>query len=249
MNRLRVAAHVHSDWSYDGTWRLSKIASTFGRLGYHAVLLAEHDCGFDADRWLVYRAACRQASTSGLLLVPGLEYSDPTNSVHVPVWGEVPFLGEGVDTAELLRRVEDTGAFAILAHIGRRDAWQLIEPEWLRRVAGLELWNRKYDGYAPNAAALDLLREHDDLVPFVSLDFHTRRQFHPLAMTLEMAGDLTVERVFDALRCRRAIPTAFGIPALSLLHGAGWPALRALERTRKRAAPIVAYARSRARPR
>ena len=244
---VRVAAHVHSDWSYDGTWSLSKIATTFARLGYDAVLLAEHDRGFDADRWLEYRAACRDASTASLLLVPGLEYSDPANSVHVPVWGEMPFLGEGVDTGELLRRVEDTGAFAVLAHIGRRDAWRLIEPEWLLRVAGLELWNRKYDGYAPNAVALDLLRQHDDLVPFVSLDFHTARQLHPLAMTLQLAGDPTVERVFDALTIRRAVPTAFGIPALRLLDGPGWPALRALERTRKRAAPFVAHARSRAR--
>ena len=37
-SRVRVAAHVHSDWSYDGTWSLSKIATTFARLGYDAVL-------------------------------------------------------------------------------------------------------------------------------------------------------------------------------------------------------------------
>ena len=246
MNPVRVAAHVHSDWSYDGSWSLTKIATTFARLGYDGVLLAEHDRGFDADKWLAYRAACRRASTSRLLLVPGLEYSDPTNSVHVPVWGGAPFLGEGIDTGELLRRVEETGAFAVLAHIGRRDAWRLIEPDWFRRVAGLELWNRKYDGYAPNAVALDLLRERDDLVPFVSLDFHTARQFHPLAMILGLAGDLTVERVFDALRTRRASPTAFGVPALRLLDGPAWPAFRLLERTRKRAAPLVAPARSRA---
>jgi len=246
MNLVTVAAHVHSDWSYDGTWSLSKIATTFARLGFDAVLLAEHDRGFDAEMWVAYRGACRQASTPHCLLVPGVEYSDPTNSVHVPVWGEIPFLGEGVATGELLRRADESGGFAVVAHIGRREAWRLIEPEWLRFIGGLELWNRKYDGYAPNAIAFDLLRRHDNLVPFVSLDFHTARQFHPLAMTLELTGELAVEHVFDALRNRCARPTAFGIHALRLLDGPGWPALRALERTRKRAAPFVAQVRSKA---
>src|SRR6185312_13160507 len=98
MNPVRVAAHVHSEWSYDGTWSLSRIATTFARLGYRAVLLAEHDRGFDDERWLAYRAACQQASNWNLLLVPGIEYSDPANTVHVPVWGDIPFLGEGVET-------------------------------------------------------------------------------------------------------------------------------------------------------
>lgn len=33
MTRIRVAAHVHSDWSYDGQWSLPKIAAAFGRFG------------------------------------------------------------------------------------------------------------------------------------------------------------------------------------------------------------------------
>ena len=96
LRRIRVAAHVHSSWSYDGRWSLSQIAATFGRLGYDAILLAEHDRGFDAERWSAYRRACADASTESMLLVPGLEYSDASNSVHVPVWGDVPFFGEGV---------------------------------------------------------------------------------------------------------------------------------------------------------
>lgn len=247
MNRVRAAAHVHSDWSYDGSWSLPKIATVFGRLGYDAVLLAEHDRGFEAERWTQYCIACRQASTPSTLLVPGLEYSDATNSVHVPVWGDVPFLGEGVETAELLQRAERAGAFALLAHLGRRDVWRRLDPEWLRRVDGVELWNRKYDGYAPNAFAAALLRERSDVLPFVSLDFHTARQFHPLAMTLELDGHPSEARVFDALKSKRALPTAFGLPALRLVDGMAWPALRGCERTRSRAAAVLAAARDRKR--
>ena len=98
MRRIRVAAHVHSDWSYDGRWSLERIAQVFGLLGYDAVLLAEHDRGFDAARWKALRAGCARASTERTQLVPGIEYSDPTNAVHVPVWGDIPFLGEAVGT-------------------------------------------------------------------------------------------------------------------------------------------------------
>lgn len=246
-SRVRVAAHVHSDWSYDGTWSLSKIATTFARLGYDAVLIAEHDRGFDADRWSRLRAACRHNSTPSLLLVPGIEYSDPSNSVHVPVWGDIPFLGEGLPTQELLSRVQDAEAFAELAHVGRRDVWRMVEPEWLHRLGGVELWNRKYDGYAPNEHAASLLRQRCDLVPFVSLDFHTARQLHPLAMVLELNGDLSEAHVLDALQSRRAGPSAFGIPAVRLADGVAWPALRGVERTRQRIAPLLASAVSRIR--
>lgn len=239
MSRIRVAAHVHSDWSYDGLWSLEKVAMTFGRIGYDAVLLAEHDQGFDAARWNAYRAACAEASCETALLVPGLEYSDPSNSVHVPVWGEIPFLGEAIDTSELLRRVEDVGGLAILAHLGRRDVWRRVQPDWVHRLIGVELWNRKYDGYAPNKMASALLLERTELVPFVSLDFHTTRQFHPLAMVFELDGVATERGICDALSDGRAQPTAFGLPALKLACGAAWPAMRLLEHTRQSVAASV----------
>lgn len=245
MNEVRAAAHVHSDWSYDGSWTLARIAATFARLRYDVVLLAEHDRGFDVDRWARLAAACRDASTPNLLLVPGLEYSDPTNSVHVPVWGDIPFLGAGLETDELLARVQDTGAFATLAHIGRRNVWQRIEASWLARLGGVELWNRKYDGYAPCPASHEILTSHPDLVPFVSLDFHTARQLHPLAMILELDGQATPSRVFDALTRRRARPTAFGLPALPLAAGVSASVLRGAERARSRAAPRLAPLRHR----
>ncbi len=248
MKRIRAAAHVHSDWSYDGRWSLAEIAAGFARRGYDAVLIAEHDRGFDAARLDAHRAACAAASTASIVLVPGIEYSDPSNTVHVPVWGEVPFLGEGLATGELLRRIGEVGGLAVLAHPGRREVWRSFEPEWASHLLGVELWNRKYDGYAPNRAAARLLREHSQLLPFVSLDFHTARQLHPLAMVLELDGDPTEARVCDAMRAKRARPTAFGLPALSLAGDAAWPAMRGLEWSRRRLASSARRA-SRARHR
>ena len=232
MRRIRIASHVHSEWSYDGRFSLEQISEGFGRRGYDAVLLAEHDRGFDADRWADYRAACASV-TGGPLLVPGIEYSDPTNTVHVPVWGEIPFLGEGLQTAELLEHAGRVGGVAVLAHPSRRDAYQRIDPDLLDHLTGIELWNRKYDGYAPNRAAADLLRARPDLVPIVSLDFHTARQFHPLAMIGELEGDITAASVYELLGQRRLYPTAFGVPATNLASGIVWPAMHGLERVRK----------------
>ena len=61
--RIRVACHVHSDWSYDGKWSLPEIAEAFSKRGYRAVMLTEHDQGFDETRRQEHRKACQAAST------------------------------------------------------------------------------------------------------------------------------------------------------------------------------------------
>ena len=104
MTGVRAAVHVHSDWSYDGTWTLPRLAAAFERRGYGVVLTAEHDRDWDAERWSSYREACAAASRPSLLVVPGIEYADPSDTVHVPTWGE-RFLGAGLPTAELLGHV------------------------------------------------------------------------------------------------------------------------------------------------
>jgi hypothetical protein len=238
LSRLRTAAHVHSDWSYDGRWELPSIAQLFGRLGYDAVLMAEHDVGFDEDRWGEYREACARASTPDVLLVPGIEYSDSDNRIHVPVWGEVPFLGEGVPTGELLVHVGELGASAVLAHPARRGAAETFEPAWARHLLGVEWWNRKYDGYAPGPATGRALAAHG-AIPFVGIDFHTARQLMPLAMGLDIDGEPTTAAVHAALRERRCRPEAFGVSALRFTEGRGRRAVDAVETTRRRVARLL----------
>ncbi len=117
MKRVRVAAHVHSLWSYDGTWSLTDVARCFRRRGYDVVLMAEHDRTFDQARWEEYQHACADASRDGIVLIPGLEYEDADNVVHVAVWGAgIPFLGKGRPTIETLRAAADhDGAHAARA--------------------------------------------------------------------------------------------------------------------------------------
>jgi len=198
---VRVAVHVHSHWSYDGNWSLETIAAAFGRMKFDAVLMAEHDRTFSQERWHDYVAACgRASSTTSALLVPGIEYSDPDDVVHVPVWGSPAFLGRGQPTSELLERTTAADALAVFAHPQRRDAWMRLDPSWLTHLFGFEAWNSRY-GVLPDAAASSFAAGQALLVPFYALDFHRGRDLKPVSVQLNIPGGaLSTDAVIAALR-------------------------------------------------
>jgi hypothetical protein len=184
---LKAVAHVHSEWSDDASWPLSRIAATFARRGYRVVLMSEHSRGFTAAKWDDYRQACADASTDRVRLVPGIEYGDEDNVVHIPVWGQVPFFGDAPQIGSLLKQATEAGGTAVWAHPWRRAAWQRCEPSWWEHLGAVEVWNRKYDGIAPNRDSLALARQHD-AAQFVALDLHTRHQLFPLSLRLTVPG-------------------------------------------------------------
>jgi len=233
---IKAACHIHSDWSYDGKWALPKLAAEFGRRGYRVLLMTEHDRGFNRDRLLEYREACAQASTECLLVVPGIEYSDADNIVHILVWGAVPFLGEALPTAELLEKVKDAGGIAVMAHPSRKEAWKRFDRQWSQKLSGIEIWNSKTDGWAPSKTALTSMRE-TSLLQFVGLDFHTQGQFFPLATELSIAGPVTEKLVLAQLQSRQCRAMAFNKP-IDLFLPPGWrrSGLRAAEFGRRSAA-------------
>jgi hypothetical protein len=243
---IRAAVHIHSDWSYDGSWDLADLAAELKRREYQAVLTAEHDRGFDAKRWRDYRDACADVSESvGILVVPGIEYSDPENVVHVPVWGaDLPFFGQGRRSADLIAEAAAAGGAAVLAHPGRRDAWRRLEPQSLEKLVGVEAWNRKYDGWAPGVAAAELRAGTAGLTPFFGLDFHTQHQFFPLAMGVDVDLDATADEVAGALLEHRCRAIAFGVDGARFLHGPVKGAARAAEAARRAARPAVRRVRA-----
>jgi hypothetical protein len=233
LRTIKAAFHVHSEWSYDAELPLPEIAALFAREGCDAVFMCEHDRGFSAERLAEYVEACRDAGArGGPLLIPGIEYADPEDRVHVPVWGPVPFLGEGVPTTELLRAVARHDGVAVLAHPVRRDAWKAFDPQWLALAGGIEIWTRKWDGWAPSSHACRLAAEHD-LVGVASLDLHRAAQTFPLAMALAIDGEPSVETCVDALRGRRAHATIAGRAVAPLTGGPLAGAARAVERVRR----------------
>jgi len=235
---ILATCHVHSSWSYDGSWSLKDLASRFKDRGCRVVMMTEHDRGFSSARLQEYREACAGVSSEEILLVPGIEYSDPANRVHVLVWGELPFLGESLPTPEMLRRVKAANGIAVFAHPSRRNASQCFEPEWAELLLGIEVWNRKYDGWAPSETAGSLI-ETSGAVPFVGLDFHTQRQSFPLAMALELASSVTEAAVLCCLRSRHCEARVFGAPLMKNSFQATVPLMRAAERGRRVVAQLA----------
>lgn len=233
MKSLRVASHVHTSWSYDGEWALEDVARTFGRLGYDAVLTAEHCRTFDQRRWEEYKTACSVVSGTDMLLVPGIEYEDGDNCVHTVVWGSsVPFLGSARPTLEILQAASEHAAATLMAHPNRRDALSRFLTDWAPLLTGVEIWNRKYDGVAPNCDAQALADEYD-LVPFVGLDFHNARQFFPLAMSISAGTAPSASTLVHAIRSGSCRPELLGVPASRFTRGAEGATVRALEDVRR----------------
>jgi predicted metal-dependent phosphoesterase TrpH len=241
-----AACHIHSVWSYDGSWTLEALSERFQSRGYRILMMTEHDRGFSAQRFSEFREACGKASSNKILVVPGIEYSDAANRVHVLVWGPVPFLGESLPTGEMLERVRAAGGLAVLAHPSRREAWRTFEPAWAERLLGIEAWNRKYDGWAPSQTAPDLLKT-TGAIPFVGLDFHTKRQSFPLGMMLDLQADVSEGAVLEALRTRRCQAQAFGSPLSRGMFRKVFRVLNMAEHGRQRAASVIRRARGKKR--
>lgn len=232
---IAAACHIHSTWSYDGKWTLPELAAEFGRRGYRVLLTTEHDLGFSENRRLEHRAACAAASTDKILVLPGIEYSDDANLVHVLTWGAIPFIGEKIPTTRMLEAVRAANGIAVLAHPSRKAMWQKFDPQWTNLLLGIEVWNRKTDGWAPSAPGWELVRQTKTL-PFVGMDFHDRNQFFPLTTMLDLSGPVNEENVLSCLRNRRCHNVALNRPVESISRGALHGFLRSAEWCRRRAA-------------
>jgi hypothetical protein len=195
--------------------------------------MSEHDRTFDQQRWEKYQNACGEVSTNGIILIPGIEYEDGDGVVHTPVWGgNVPFLGSARPTIELLRAARDVGGVAVLAHPWRRNAISRYQPEWTPLLSAVEIWNRKYDGLAPNREAARVASEAG-LGPFAALDFHTSQQLFPLAMSVELDEQPTAGSLAEAIRKRLFKPQFLGFSALRFTGGLEGATVRALETARR----------------
>jgi hypothetical protein len=237
MNRIRAACHVHSTWSYDGKWKLDQLARSFSKRQYQVVLITEHDQGFDEAKRLEHREACRMASSESILLIPGIEYSDPTNVIHLLVWGDVPFIGSRVEPEQVLAAAQEHGGITVLAHPSRKEAWKRFDPNWSPMLNGIEFWNRKADGWAPSKEARELLRM-SNAVPFAGLDFHDSRQFFPMTTFLEMQSVVNETTVLDVIKARRGQSKVFGFGAAALTDGLPVGALHRAESLRRAAARL-----------
>ena len=120
----------------------------------------------------------------------------------------------------------------MLAHPWRRNAISRYQPEWAPLLSAVEIWNRKYDGVAPHREIKEFA-DREGFAPFVSLDFHTRRQFFPLAMSVSLEERPSPVSLIEAIRDGHCRAEFLGISALRFTRGLEGATLRALEATRR----------------
>jgi hypothetical protein len=241
---LRAALHIHSVWSYDGHWTLERIAEVFADRRYDLLFVTEHDQGFTEERRQRHRDACRSASTGLVTIIPGIEYSDPSNVVHTLVWGDVPFLGTGQETMRVLERATGQGGVCVFAHPSRRAAWKVFRREWLKHIAGIEIWNRKTDGWSPSPEAAQLISD-TGARSVVGIDFHSAKEMFPLALRFQDADQREECSVLEALRMGSYRCEAFGMDVRAFAGGVGGHASSLLESGRRRAARVYRFLKQR----
>ena len=241
---IRAALHIHSNWSYDGQWELPTLATAFAARGYRVLLMTEHDLGFSEERRLAHREACRELSTDHLLIIPGIEYSDASNTIHVLVWGDGPFLGIGQETQRMLEHASEYDGVCVLAHPSRRAAWRLFHGSWLKHLAAIEVWNRKTDGWSPSRDAWRLVSQ-TGASPIVGHDFHSAKQFFPMSTCLPMPDLLNETKVLQVLRTQSFSCQVFGVALKQFAGGLAAATTLLLESGRRLAARGYRLARPR----
>jgi predicted metal-dependent phosphoesterase TrpH len=241
---VRVAFHVHSDWSYDGHWSIPELVSFFRSRGFQGIMLTEHDRGFTEARRQKHRDLCAAESSEDFMVVPGIEYSDESNRIHMLTFGRIQFLGENRPTLDLLRNVKAEGGVAVFAHPRRKEAWADFSPEWESLLAGIEVWNRKTDGWAPGEKAVELV-QRTGLPGFCGMDFHGQKQYFPLAMIFKgQKGGLREESIVAAMRAGEFSAEAFGHSVDVCMQGSVGAVLDLSEKARRSAAWVYRAVKS-----
>lgn len=173
--------HIHSDFSYDGTNSLGKIAQWARDHGLRFVLLTEHDLGFDQEKFEKYQTECKKNSGE-VLLVPGIEYEvihegavTHVGAVGVPLLLDKSFAEQGLKS--LVGAIHRHGGLAVLHH--PNNIRKVLTGEIVEMFDLIEVWNTKFDcGFGPNFQFLRWLNHMECRGPYlVSADIHDIGRF------------------------------------------------------------------------
>ena len=189
------------------------------------VLMAEHDRGFDEDRWQRLPRALRRSQRSAALCwcrASSTRTGQPRPRRRLGR-SSLPRRRTSQPRSCSRMRLAKGGA-AMFAHPERREAWRLLDDH--RRIA---ISSESRSGTASTTAGrrdgweLDLCERHPGLVPFFGLDFHTRRQLFPMGMLIDVEAPArrrpSVER---SARAIAAAPLPSGSTGDRLTQGPGY---------------------------
>ena len=198
---LKGISHVHSTFSFDGKVEIDKVHEFFAHRGFDFVLLSEHIETLDLPRMQEIYDACARVSTAQCLLIPGIEIDE----LHILIFG-IARPSAYDDLESFTRNCHAGGSLIVLSHpVKIRKG---IPAAVLPLLAGVEVWNTRYDGRrSPRPASEDLFRQlrrnSPGLVAVCGMDFHNYSDFSPISLEVETASR-EPHAILDAIRRGRA---------------------------------------------
>ena len=210
MKHIKALFHIHSTYSYDGEWSLEKLKNSAIKHGYNALFICEHNRNFSDKKFKSLIKECDNLSDDKVLLIPGIEYEDADNIIHICTFGLKNLISEYSSINDLLQKVVKENGIAVYAHPEGKHSYKKIDKNVFSLLNGIEVWNRKEDGIKPSKIAWSLYKKHK-VTPFVSLDFHRKAQLFPLSILFRNIS-LDKEEILESIRNGKLVSTAFGIP-------------------------------------
>ncbi len=189
---IKTAAHLHSNYSYDGKLSLAALRALLQKSGIQCALMTEHTDDFTKEKAVQFAAECAAESTPDFLFIPG--YEVPHGQAHLLMLGS-----SYIESADL-REWKSSAAYCVLAHPHRN---RYVLDNAMREAAdAIEVWNSQYDGkHSPRPRAERLLLEEGKkkaLRAWAGWDLH--REAHAGGPWLLVdAPELSVQAVLQAL--------------------------------------------------
>jgi hypothetical protein len=191
---IKTAAHLHSNFSYDGKLTLPELRVLLQQHGIQCALMTEHTDDFSAAKAEEFAHACADASTSDFIFIPGFEV--PYHNAHILMLGARAFVESGD-----LSQWRQASAYGVLAHPHRNK--YVVDDTMRAAIDAVEIWNSQYDGKrTPRPHAETLLRKESQRKPlraFAGWDLHRTEHAGGPWLAID-ADELTVEAVLAALR-------------------------------------------------
>jgi hypothetical protein len=197
LSSLRGISHVHSAFSFDGKVEIAQLHAFFASHGFDFVLMSEHIEDLDLPRMQEIYDACQQVSNQQCVLIPGIEIDE----LHILIFGvDRPRSYDG-----LLSFAQDChrrGAFIVLSHpVKIRKG---IPADVLPMLAGVEIWNTRYDSRrSPRPANQTLFhqlrQDTPGLVAVCGMDFHNYSDFSNVSLEVE-APSREPDAILESIR-------------------------------------------------
>jgi hypothetical protein len=195
--------HIHTHYSYDGTWTPRELADMAAARGWQFVLVTEHSNDLTAEAFAALEAECQGLCRDGFVMFPSIEYTCDHN-LHIIGYGAGYIEGFPTDSVKLVHSVLARGGLAILAHPRKYTKRPgVVTDALLDAVSGIEVWNSKlaYDGpWVPPLRNYDLLRPGK--LAFCGQDAHVGKHLSRLVFQIE-AETLTRDALLVSLAAGR----------------------------------------------